>query len=82
MSELGLGSSAGSCRKASLAIFLLFLGIGLVIGGMDVVVRRDKSHGLALVFLGVMVLIPGGYNSYKVIKACRGEQGFDSIPDV
>lgn len=35
---IGVESKAGSCRKASLAIFLLFLGVGLVIGGLDVVV--------------------------------------------
>ncbi|GMH43970.1 hypothetical protein BSKO_11904 [Bryopsis sp. KO-2023] len=74
----------GSCKKVFLSFLLLILGLGLAIGGFDVVVNKDKSHGFALIFLGIIVLIPGMYYSYKVYKGCRGKGrfSFDSIPDV
>lgn len=82
--DFGLGVSASDegCLKKLLAVFLLLLGMGLLVGGLDVVVRREKYYGLALVFLGAMVLIPGVYHCSKFAQEFRSKQGFDTIPNV
>jgi len=71
-------------NKVLRSLLLVAVGLACFIGGIDLVVTQNATHGFAFIVLGVLVFLPGVYFAKVAYYAYKGYRGvhFSHIPDV
>eukprot|EP00755_Sulcionema_specki_P035008 Sspe_Gene.21340::Locus_7994_Transcript_1_1_Confidence_1.000_Length_1019::g.21340::m.21340 len=65
-------------RKFVMSIVLLIVGCILVGSGIACIVGCDNhAHGITIIFVGALGLLPGIYGTYTFLQFARGVPGYD-----
>jgi len=63
-------------RKTIIITFLLVvIGITCISFGIERL-AQGADNGFALLFVGLLVIVPGGYQAHQLYRACRRRPGF------